>query len=388
LDNSVTTDLRFSPSGPRRWWAALLVIAVACDDPFRGGGPDPRSSKPGDVIWGVAGTGIGVVNMDAERVFFPGWEHELTAVEKKTGRLLWRATTPVTTLQRSYGTAVAGSIVAYSDGLIFAFDRATGALRWTFGSDTILPGYAIPVTRGDTIFAGALRGDVYALDAATGHELWHRPSVPAYPAAAFDPVLDDDQLFVGYGERGGVTIRGGLAALDAATGEVQWYHDFAQYAPATESARCQGRVVVSSTTVFAWFESGDIVALDRQSGALKWRRPGNAPGYRNSALARGVLFVTANDGHLEGLDPETGDTLWTVPFLGLGTVIYPLVTDGSIVYFTASGGHLAAIDPESGEAKWIVGPQTPPRLELNGTPAIGDSVLYVGGYNVLYAIRK
>ncbi|MGH9658422.1 MAG: PQQ-binding-like beta-propeller repeat protein [Bryobacteraceae bacterium] len=337
-------------------------------------------------MWGVAGQGRGVVNMDAERVFFPGWDHELTAVEKKTGRLLWRATTPVTALQRSIGTAIAGSIVAYPDGLIFAFDRATGALRWTFGSDTILPGYAIPVARGNTIFAGALRGDVYALDAANGDVIWHRPPVPPYPSAAFDPVVDADQLFVGYAERG-FTIRGGLAALDATNGELQWYHDFAQYVDSTQSSRCLGGVVLSSTMVFTWFESGDVVALDRQSGALKWRRPGTAPGYRFSALLQGVLLVTANDGHLEGLDPQTGHTLWSSPFLGPGSVIFPLATDGSVAYINVSGGHLAAVDPQSGEVKWTVGPLAPPRVTLIGTPASGDSVLYIGG-EALYAIRR
>jgi outer membrane protein assembly factor BamB len=326
--------------------------------------------------------------MDDERVFYPAKEHGLTAVERKTGRVLWRATTPVTALQRSIGTAIAGSIVAYPDGLIFAFDRATGALRWTFGSDTILPGYAIPVARGDTIFAGALRGDVYALDAANGDVLWHRSPVPTYPSAAFDPVLGGDQLFVGYGERG-FTIRGGLAALDAASGEVQWYHDFAQYVdPATESARCHGGVVLSSTTVFTWFETGDVVALDRQTGALKWRRPGTAPGYRFSALLRGVLLVTANDGHLEGLDPESGDTLWTSPFVGPASVSYPLATDGSAVYISVLGGLLASVDPESGKVNWTVGPLEPPRLRLIGTPAIGDSVLYISGHDALYAIRR
>ena len=63
------------------------------------------------------------------------------------------------------------------------------------------------------VFLG-VRGDVLALDRATGEELWHTQ----LPGGDFvNLVLDQDRIFA--------TTRGKAFCLDAATGQILWRND-------------------------------------------------------------------------------------------------------------------------------------------------------------------
>ena len=62
-------------------------------------------------------------------------------------------------------------------GAVEAIDPSTGEVRWKY------PLYSMPLTgilstAGHLVFGGTLEGQFFALDAATGKELWHALSAP------------------------------------------------------------------------------------------------------------------------------------------------------------------------------------------------------------------
>jgi len=49
---------------------------------------------PGSVVWQVRGQGLGIPAFDDAGVYFPGYRHDLTAIEKHTGEVRWRQDMP------------------------------------------------------------------------------------------------------------------------------------------------------------------------------------------------------------------------------------------------------------------------------------------------------
>lgn len=381
-------------SGWLRIFAAACVVAACRSE--RPVVPTPPDVLPGGLRWYAQLATLGRVSVDAERLFIAGTEHgELYALRRDSGIVVWHTIMPPhAAVPSTFATTVAGSVVVLADGSLFGVDRASGALRWQFdGEDGSLPGWGDPTTDSSVLYSGSGRGQVYAIEPETGAELWRAARPVPYQATAFSPVVAGGQLFVGYAEIGGV--HGGLGALRTSDGALAWFHDFAPYLPdsilsgGVLSARCLGHVVASEKAVYTWLEAGDILALDRATGELLWRRtrPPNVSGnnWRYSALTDGVLVVASLDGHIEGLDAQTGDSLWAHPGFRI-SVTKPLTSDDESVYISFAGGPLAAFRARTGEVRWRVG-FTVGAPVLLGTPAVADSSLYIGGEGV-FAYRR
>jgi outer membrane protein assembly factor BamB len=371
------------------WWL-VVAAAISCAHELP---TDSQYGQPAIVVWRTPGSAAGRVSQDSALAFFPGDHNELIAVNKATGRIAWRSPTNEAydgTL--GFGTTVAGPLVIMVDVYLYAFDRANGNLRWVFeGEPGVNLANSNPTANDSVVFTGSGGGIVWALNALTGRVVWRRPAPVPYPVLAVHPVVSGDLLFVGYTEPG-AGDRGAVGALNSNTGEVVWLHDFVQYVDKGQDAGAHGDVVVSPTTLYTWLGRGDILALDRFTGQLRWRVPENdglaGTQRRPAALVRGVLVVGSTKGHMVGLDPSTGDTLWT-RFLSYGSLNEPFAHDDVAVYVTIGGGHVAAVDPLTGAVLWshgLTGYQT--SLGLFGPGAVDGRNLYLGGTTGLYAFRK
>lgn len=343
------------------------------------------------MVWSFPATSVGRVTLDDSLVFFAGANHELIALEKSSGKLAWRAHTTYTSgVTQGFGTTVAGPVVILADYWLWAYDRRTGAPRWIYDLGAAMaPGYELPATNGTRVFAAGVDGQVAALHPATGAELWRRSSPMPYPEQANGPSVDGDDLYVCYsGHYPG--LQGGLVSFNATTGAVQWIHDYTQYVSGNQSAFCTTATIVTESVLFSWFGRGDVVALNRADGTLRWRKPppvlSQGASRRYSALVDGVLAVGSIPGDLEGLDPADGTRLWRVYFAP-ASIFWPLAADETTVYPTY-GGHIAAIEARNGRVKWVRGFDSKSYLGVDGTPAVDDSTVYAGGDGGLFAIRK
>ena len=367
----------------------LLLAMSACESP----------TKPtlGRILWRVDGKGWGTPAVDNTTVYFVGYNHELVAVNKATGKTQWRGVQGDPGSHTNGRSAVvAADIVAIGDADIHAFNRANGSRRWDFhpavGFD---PGLYYLSTDGQTIYAGSPSGHVYAIDGATGAQHWVTAVAADGNSGTFDPVIDRGVVFVCL-KRFTNPTSGGVVALDAQTGSVRWSVDLPPNPP-FGGAACNLRVAVSGEVVVATSDAGKIYAFDRTSGAVVWTAPqlsGLPPGsygspdadYRPITASRGLIIVGSTTGYIVALDAATGAERWRSN-ADRGSATYPLAADSDAVYVTYSGLQLGAFDVTTGALKWLAG-DNPGGGEFYPYPAPDGDKLYVSGLTGFYALRK
>ncbi len=165
-------------------------------------------------------------------------------------------------------------------------------LAWYFDIPTKRGIEATPIVVDGRMYVSGAWSIVYALDAATGEELWrYDPQVPKTWAqyACCDVVNRGvaawgDSIFVG-------TLDGHLVSLDAATGDVNWRVDTINRQPPytiTGAPRVvKGRVIIGNGGADMGVR-GYVSAYDAQTGELDWRFytvPGNPDdGFENDTL--------------------------------------------------------------------------------------------------------
>ena len=172
-----------------------------------------------------------------------------------TLRLKWAFTFPNAQRARSHPLLAAGAVFTGSaDGTVYALDRETGCVRWTFqASAEVRTG--IVMTAGlsteqaaptPLLYFGDLLGNVYAIEAFTGKQVW-RVHPDDHPGATITgtPTLYQDRLYVPVSSLEVLsalqdtyaccTFRGSVIALDARSGEKVW-----QTYTVAEPARAQG----------------------------------------------------------------------------------------------------------------------------------------------------
>jgi quinohemoprotein ethanol dehydrogenase len=115
---------------------------------------------------------------------------------------------------------------------IFAVDAASGRPLWQFAPRVRLSvmrnSWAARTNRGVAVYRGKVyfgTGDcrLFALDAATGKELWSSPVCVDTTQTGITgaPAVGDGKVYIGY--NGSDTgVRGSLVAFDAATGKLAW----------------------------------------------------------------------------------------------------------------------------------------------------------------------
>jgi len=195
---------------------------------------------------------------------------------------------------------------------------------WRVDLDKGFPG---PVVSEDKVFVAETANTdtevVRALDRKTGKEIWRaswpgKISVPFYAKRSGDwiratPSLDGDTLYVAGMEEV-------LVALDVKTGRERWRVDFPKrFGTAKPEFGFASSPLVDGEAIFVQ-AANSFVKLNKRTGATVWRVLPVAGGVMESgafsspAMAtlagRRQVLVQARV-HLHGVDPETGEVLWT-----------------------------------------------------------------------------
>ena len=136
---------------------------------------------------------------------------------------------------------------------------------------------------------------------------------------------------------------------------------------------------------------GDLLALDAETGAERWRQPVGSEVLAAPAMAPNVIVVRTVDGRLRGFSMLDGTTLWTVeqnlPALTLRGNTAPRVA-GATVVSGFNNGRVGAYQVGTGEVVWELAVANPTgRSELErlvdvstGLQVVGNDV-YVVGYH-------
>ncbi len=238
--------------------------------------------------------------------------------------------------------------VAHGERVV-ALDPSNGQRLWEYpdGDNRDTTFSAIPVEQDGTVYVGDYKGRVHAINAENGQRIW-----------LYEPEIE--RLI-------------GPIALEAAD-------------------RVLSGVAVSEDRVFTGLGSRNVIALDRETGALDWTfetehgvwatplyLPANGSGHDEP-----TLYAVSLDHHLYALDPETGDRRWQID-LGAaapGNMTYDEVRNR--IYVGTFLSELLAID--LGTQSIVARYQTEGWLWDN--PALADDMLYFGDLKgFVYAVE-
>lgn len=278
------------------------------DRPAAGACAAPPSEWPGmdgGPAWN--GWGVDVTN----RRFQPAAQAGLAAGDVPRLRLRWAFGYPDSASAQSQPTVVGGRLfVASERGVVYALDARTGCTHWSFAAQSGVRS-AMTVDRlpsgRHALFFGDFNANVYALDAASGAEIWRR-EVETHPGARITgaPVLHDGRLYVPVSSLEEVlaadpeypccTFRGSVAALDAATGESIWRSFTIPETPRPRGRNPDGFFLMGPSGAAVW----SAPTVDAERG-LVYAATGNA--YTEPAAATSDAIVA--------FDVETGAIRWT-----------------------------------------------------------------------------
>jgi len=294
------------------------------------------------------------------------------AFDRMTGKPIWR-----------YDTKAAGSpaqfhgeplilgqrVVIPSDsepkGHLYSFDVASGDLLWKLPFDRGVA--ATPLLVDGRIVAVSAKGKVVAVEPTRGDVVWHEALAGAY---ALSPAYAAKRVFV-------ADNVDKVLALDAATGATKWR--------TTVAARPNTALVVVGSTLVVGTADGYLNWIALDSGKVKKRLRLDGMPYGTPILAPPLLFVlTAGaKGNLIALDAESGAVRWSRETPKEWTTYRPLLT-GSTVIVGSEEKDLCAFDRDDGALRWCRSVGQVPR----GLGISADGILYVGSLSgVVQAFR-
>jgi outer membrane protein assembly factor BamB len=280
--------------------------------------------KTGDRVYSSAA-------INSNKVFIGSGDHNLYALDKKTGTTLWKLKTAgaVHSSPLLYSSMVyAGS----SDGNLYAVNEADGKITWQFSSkgekmydlwDYYL---SSPVASDGVVYWGSGDGHVYALEASTGKLIWKFATGDVVHAT---PAIDSNYLYIG-------SFDGHFYCLNKSNGQLIWKF---------------------KTVGDKHFPKGEI-----QNGAT---------------VKNGVVYFGSRDYNIYAVDAKKGTGHWNMKEKGSWVIATPLLFSNNVYFGTSDTHAFYALGAEYGEDRW--------KLKLNmrvyGTAVAHDSTIYFGCFN-------
>lgn len=222
------------------------------------------------------------------------------------------------------GTASEGNIlyVCTLGGKILALNSANGAQKWAWTAPAAQIGKAQPgnLSSIGSTFLSCSRG-------GTGQ------FTPGYFYGA--PALANGTIYVGY-------FRGLLYAIDAATGEEVWEHDI--------NSNIASGLTVAANTVFVGSSNGNLTALYAGNGSVVWEFSAENEVWSTPSVVDGVVYFGSIDHSLYALNIADGGKRWEFRSGG-GIASTPLVV-ADVVYVGSFDHKFYAVDANTGIPRW------------------------------------
>jgi outer membrane protein assembly factor BamB len=364
--------------------------------------PAPRDWKAPrpKVVWSVD-TGAPVwagLERSADGMLFVGNEQGDLHALGPDGKERWKFATgkPIRAQPRVIGNHV---YLASDSGYLYKLDRKSGAEAWRAnidaGSEPRIPtnqektrwdryGSSV-VADKKRLYIASRDKNLYALDPASGRELWR---VAAGDIMTATPALHDDLVIF-------AAFDGKVRAVSARDGAPRWTYD--------AKLGIAGDVVVSGNRVLVGSRSYDLIALDAATGKELWKcyywfswiesppvvRDGVI--YTGSSDATNVYAINLADGSMRWKTSVPG---WSWQRTAVNDDLVIAGTAGVGAYPASRNGSLLALDRASGAIRWMI--LDPPSEEIvkakkgwgfGASPVIADGLVYAADLNGrVYAI--
>lgn len=279
-------------TGTIRWRRAEATDAFVMEDDAPGvyamlagtGGYDLAALDPadGNVRWRAplpASMGYGPRSVDAERLF--GHDDDLWAIERATGRELWRTPVAGGSVVDVLAIPAQGVVVVATydaeqyESALAGFDAVTGVERWRtllqgwlHGSSTLVGDTVVIGNQDDPLFGGP-NAAVFGIDPASGELRWR-----AVLGATWTGVGTADGRTAYVLARNHNLDYERLIALDAASGEIRWKLAIGGGSDVRllgDRLYLSGPVLDETRRSAAGVAPDALVAIETETGRIAWR---------------------------------------------------------------------------------------------------------------------
>lgn len=241
--------------------------------------------------------------ISGDRIFVITLDNQTIALSLDDGKRLWghSGISEVAGLLGGGAPAVAGDyvVVPYSSGELFALRYENGRLLWADNLSGLRQSNAVaglanirgnPVIDRGVVFAASHAGRLGAIELRTGERIWDREL-----SVQEDPWVAGEYLFV-------VTTSGEVVALTRTDGRIRWVRPLQRFADEKN-----------------------------QKEPIRWSGP---------VLAGDRLLLTSSEGKIAAVSPYTGELLGE---MGIpGAAVLPPIVVGKTLYVLTEDGRLAA----------------------------------------------
>ncbi len=147
-------------------------------------------------------------------------------------------------------------------------------------------------------------------------------------------------------------------------------------------------LVKSGDRLYTVDYKGTVIALEPETGIIKWQLDLKAPVSAGPAVAEGKLVVGTSDGIVIALDLSTAKVLWRSN--STSEILAAPKIAGDVVYIHTMDGGLSALSLLDGRQLWRFTHNLPPlMLRRSSTPVVQDDAVIAGFANgKLLAMRK
>jgi outer membrane protein assembly factor BamB len=270
--------------------------------------------------------------IDEDSIYFRGDGSGIIALDQLTGERKWVSEQGAAWGPRLVGEQIYGA--GYESTFqheLFAVDAKTGKTLWavSIGSELDL-GNGGPVIAQGLVYARTVEGSIYAYDANTGKQKWQVKGSEIITPPDSRVVYVNDGYY--------------LTALDSSTGTAVWRY-------IREDSGTFTQAILADTTIGVE-DKGVFHALDLDTGTEKWVFPvgkdvaSTGSGARAYQYRSGNGFVFVHDwlGFLHALDGQTGEEKWN-----FGAIDYEAVDNE--IYANSDAG-VWVVDANSGMIEW------------------------------------
>lgn len=269
--------------------------------------------------------------------------------------------------------------MASDSGVVYALDPKSGCTYWTFKAQA---GIRAAISVGPrAIYFADTRANAYAVDRATGAQLWvRRVDDHASAKSTGAPTLHDGRLYVttaGVGEETSATrpgyecctFRGSVSALDAATGEVIWKAYTIAEAPQPRGKSATGAQLWGPSGAGVWSAptidgkrglvyvatgngysdppqktSDAVIAFDLKSGKMRWS---------SQVTPRDVWVLGCNSRPGQPPNPSCPQEVGPDFDFSASPILTTLTNGRDIIVIPQKSGVGYGLDPEKeGEIVW------------------------------------
>ncbi len=251
---------------------------------------------------------------------------------------------------------------------IEALNTANGKVVWSHGlmadkcTDPVIAGTSVILLQRNPLF-------VNAWNLKNGKRLWHKTLKPAKWSSL---TLVGKTLYA-------ESARGQVLALQASNGSQIWSEFLNAHLTDFTPAVSNGRMYVTSQTGHVY-----ALALSATGARLAWTaKTGGSSmmGTASLAVSAGMLFVACGDGKIYGVNLQAHKLMWKATFAYFNA---DLATDGARVYVTSppngphgSGPSVFALNGKTGKVVWSFGTSF-----VGEKPEVANGVVYVSNDGV------